>query len=135
MRSFIKLALAAALAASVGTASAALTSTVTVHVDNEFGVGIGSVTVAAVHYGMNGPSTHTQIGLTNSAGNVTFTGIVLQTGYNIFVSSHGYSPTIAEQFNDPEYNPNRNFWTWQPDHIYSTFTLTSGLADVGRPVP
>lgn len=136
MRSLVKMIFAAALALlTSATASAALTSTITVHV-NEYAagsyVGIGSVTVAAIQFGMNGPSTHTQVGLTNSAGYVTFYNIQLQSGYSIFVSSHEFSPTINEQFNDPNYNPNRHFWTHEPSHLYSTFTLTHNLTDVGQ---
>lgn len=132
MRSFTRLIMAAALALLAGgTASAQLTSTVTVRI-NANNVGIGSVTVAAIQWGMNGPSTHTQLGLTNSSGYVTFYNIKLQEGYSLFASSHGFSPTVNEQFNDPEYNPNRHFWTPEPTHIYSTFTLTNDLTDVGR---
>ncbi|OGR76130.1 MAG: hypothetical protein A2X32_02555 [Elusimicrobia bacterium GWC2_64_44] len=80
---------------------------------------------------MNGPSTYTLLGLTDASGDKVFN-LEQQMGYSIYVTSHGYSPTIAEQFNDPEYNPNRNFWPWDATPLSSTFTLTPGLTGIGK---
>jgi hypothetical protein len=133
MRLFNKLILAVTLAAaSLGVVSAAPgTTQLNVHVRNGADVALGSVTVAAIQFGMNGPSTYTLVAQTNASGNAVFT-IKMQMGYNIVVSSQGFSPTIAEQFNNPEYNPNKNVWAMTADPVYSTFTLTPGLTDVAR---
>ncbi|MBI4802088.1 MAG: carboxypeptidase regulatory-like domain-containing protein [Elusimicrobia bacterium] len=129
MHSFTKLILAAAVAIiTAGFVSAA--TTLNVHVKNQAGVAVGSVTVAAIEFGINGPSTHTQLGLTNAAGNISFI-LVDNKSYNLYYSSHGYSPSISDQFNNPEYDPNRYVWTNGATR-FSTFTVTSGLADVGR---
>lgn len=131
MRAIIKLVLVSALAVFSAGKALAATATLNVHVQNESGVAIGSVTVAAMQFGMNGPSTYTLVGLTNAAGDAVFT-IQQQMNYNLFVSSHGFSPTIADQFNNPEYDPNRYVWAMNANTVYSTFTMTSGLSGVGR---
>ena len=129
MRSFNKVTLTAALfAVSIGMASAA--TTLNVHVKNPADVAVGSVTVAAIEFGMNGPSTHTQIGLTDASGNATF---ILEDNksYNLYYSSHGYSPSISDQFNNPEYDQNRYVWTSGTPR-FSTFTVTLDQTNVGR---
>lgn len=130
MRSFIRLILAAALAAVVPGAAQAVLAPLTVHVQDNSGVAVDSVTVAAIQWGMNGPSTYTLVGMTNSAGNATFN-LELQMGYSIYVSSHGWSPSITDQFNNPDYDSNRHMWPWDATPIYSTFTLTHNLSGVG----
>ncbi len=140
MRSFTKIILAAVLfAGSLGLASAAPTLKVHIQTATISGtfVGVGSVTVAAIEFGMNGPSTYTQVGLTNSSGDAFFN---LSSGtygrsYNIYYSSHGFSPSISDQFNNPEYDPNRYVWAMNSQAYFSTFTitaLTGESAKVGR---
>lgn len=141
MRSFTKIILAAVLfAVSSGVASAVAPPQppmLKVHIQNDSGVAVGSVTVAAIEFSMNGPSTYTQVGLTNASGDAFFN---LSSGtygrsYNIYYSSHGFSPSISDQFNNPAYDPNRYVWAMNSQAYFSTFTitaLTGGAADVGR---
>jgi len=133
MRSFTKTILAAVLfALSSGPASAA--PTLNVHIQKSDLNPVPYVTVAAIEFGMNGPSTYTQVGLTNGNGDVTFT---LSSGtygrsYNIYYTSHGFSPSISDQFNNPEYDPNRYVWAMGDTVYYSTFTIAQDLTEVGR---
>lgn len=133
MRSFTKLMLAAALAV-ITAGSAAAAPTLNVHIQNQAGAPVPFVTVAAIEFGMNGPSTYTLLGLTNAGGDVTFT---LSSGtygrsYNLYYTSHTFSPTISDQFNNPEYDPNRYVWAMGDTAYFSTFTVTPGLTEVGR---
>ncbi|MDD2805963.1 MAG: carboxypeptidase-like regulatory domain-containing protein [Elusimicrobiales bacterium] len=131
MRSFTKLALAAALAIFSSGGAIAATTSLTVHVADPDGGNLPGVKVAAIQWGMNGPSTYTLLGLTDASGNKVFN-LEQQMGYSIYVTSHGYSPTVAEQFNDPEYNPNRSFWPSDGTPLTAEFTLTPGLTGVGK---
>lgn len=132
MRSFTKTILAAVLfLVSSGLASAA--PTLNVHIQDELGAPVPFVTVAAIEFGMNGPSTYTQVGLTNGSGDASFT---LSSGtygrsYNLYYSSHGFSPSISDQFNNPEYDPNRYVWAMGDTAYFSTFTITQNLTEVG----
>ncbi|MDD5208808.1 MAG: carboxypeptidase regulatory-like domain-containing protein [Elusimicrobiales bacterium] len=126
MSSFTKIILAAVLfAASSGLVSAA-PPTLKVHIQKSDLSPVQYVTVAAIEFGMNGPSTYTQVGLTDIGGDVTFT---LSSGtygrsYNLYYSSHGFSPSISDQFNNPEYDPNRYVWAMGSQAYFSTFTIT-----------
>lgn len=129
MRSFMKLVLSAALAAFPSAWASA--ATLNVHVRDGSGP-VRYFNVAAINFGMNGPSTHTLLGVTDAQGNVQFT-IQPQMSYNLFVSSHGYSPTISDQFNNPEYDPNRYAWAMNAgDVLSSTFTVAKDQVNVGR---
>ncbi|MDA8244294.1 MAG: carboxypeptidase regulatory-like domain-containing protein [Elusimicrobia bacterium] len=130
MRSLARLIIAAALSASALIASAA-TTTLNVHIKDQNGAALQNVNVAAIEFGMNGPSTYTQVGVTNASGDALFT-IEQQKSYNLLYSLQGYSPTISDQFNNPEYDPNRYVWAMNSDPVYSTFTMTSGLTGVGK---
>ena len=133
MRSFTKTILAAVLfSLSSGLASAA--PTLNVHIQKANLDPVPYVTVAAIEFGMNGPSTYTLIGQTNGSGDVSFT---LSSGtygrsYNLYYSSHGFSPSISDQFNNPEYDPNRHVWAQGDNVYYSTFTIAKDLTEVGR---
>ncbi len=70
--------------------------------------------------------------MTGADGKVTPFDLTINKNYNIFYSSQGYSPSISDQFNNPEYDPNRNVYATGTNIYYSTFTLTSGLTGVGR---
>jgi len=132
MRSFTKLILAAILfAVSTGIASALANPTLNVYIKDQDGNPVPSVQVAAIEFGMNGPSTHTVIGYTDATGNVLFN-LSTYKGYNIYYSSQGYSPSITDQFNDPEWNPNRSLYAHDNTAHFSTFTITSGVTEVGR---
>ncbi|MDO8805215.1 MAG: carboxypeptidase regulatory-like domain-containing protein [Elusimicrobiota bacterium] len=131
MRSFTKIILAAVLfAGSLGIASA-VAPNLTVHIKNQAGAGVPGTQVIAVEFGMNGPSTYTVIGTADSLGDAK---VYVSTGhsYNLYYSSHGFSPSISDQFNNPEYDPNRYVFATGNNVYFSTFTLTTGLANVGR---
>lgn len=128
---FKKLFAAAVLGLALAGGAGAATTSLKVHVQDNYGAAIGSVTVAAIQFGMNGPSTYTLSGLTDANGNVFFN-VERQMSYNILCSSQGYSPTISDQFNNPQYDPNRYVWAMDATPVYSTFTLTKNLTDVGR---
>ena len=130
MRSLARLIIAAALSASAVIASAATTA-LNVHIKDQSGAALQNVHVAAIEFGMNGPSTYTLLGVTNASGDVSFT-IQQQRSYNLLYSMQGYSPTISDQFNNPEYDPNKYVWAMNATPVYSTFTMTSGLTGVGR---
>lgn len=127
---------AALLATQFSFAQAATTPlNVTARKDNLQGVSMADVTVAAINFGVNGPSTYTVIGRTLANGTTT---LYLENNrdYNLFYSSHGFSPTIRDQFNNPDPGASKHFW---PDGIittlYSTVTLTALTGDatnVGR---
>ena len=132
MRSFTKTILAAALfAVSLGMASAIPPPNLTVHIKDQLGNPVPGTQVAAIEFGMNGPSTYTVIGIADSFGNAN---LFVSTGhsYNLYYSSHGFLPAISDQFNNPEYDPNRYVYAMTGGVYFSTFTLTSGLTDVGR---
>lgn len=131
MRSLVKMIFAGALAVFTAGMACAATTPLNVHVQDEAGNPLPGVKVVAIQWGMNGPSTYTLVGQTDGSGDKLFN-LEQQMGYGIYVSSHGYSPSIADQFNDPEYNPNRHFWPWDATPLYSTFTLTNNLVGVGR---
>ena len=133
MRSFTRIILAAALAVlSPGLAPAAITA-LNVTARNPQGGLMADVTVAAVNFGANGPSTHTVIGKTLTDGTTT---LDLTTGmhYELFYSSHGFSPAIQDQFNnpDPSVRDRRHFNPLDATPLSSTVTFTSALAEVGR---
>ncbi|MFA7008656.1 MAG: carboxypeptidase-like regulatory domain-containing protein, partial [Elusimicrobiales bacterium] len=86
--------------------------------------------IAAINFGMNGPSTYTVIGQTGADGNVTLN-LVVGMGYDIMYSSHGFSPTTQDQFNSPDPGVRRNFYPMDTTAIYSTVTFTAALTDVG----
>ena len=135
MRLFTKMILAGLLALSAASSASAIGTTLNVYIQDQAGNPVGDVMVAAIEFGMNGPSTHTQLGVTSNAPDATkgkyqFT-LEDERSYNILFSSHGYSPSIADQFNNPEYDPNRYIWT-NGTTRYSTFTVTSGLTNVAR---
>ncbi len=134
MRGSTKIILAAALlAVSFGMASAQVDPPkLNVYIKDQNGNPVQGVQVAAIEFGMNGPSTHTIIGVTGADGKVTTFDLTINKNYNLFYSSHGYSPSISDQFNNPEYDPNRNVYATGTNIYYSTFTLTSGLTGVGR---
>jgi len=135
MRLFNKMILVAAvLAASLGTASAALLpATLNVLIKSTDNAGIPGVMVVAIEFGMNGPSTFTKVGVTDGSGQlITPFTLTPNKNYNIFFSSHGYSPSIADQFNSPVYDPNRNIYAMPDTTYYSTFTLTAARNGVGR---
>jgi len=131
MRSFTKTILAAVLfALSSGLASAA--PTLNVFIKDQAGAPVEGVQVAAIEFGMNGPSTYTQVAVTGADGKIPTMTLEANRSYNLYYSSHGYSPSISDQFNNPEYDPNRYVWAMGNDVKFSTFTITSGLTDVGR---
>lgn len=133
MRLFNKLILAAVLFAASSDAVFAVGPRLNVLVKDQNGIGVPGVQVAAVEFGMNGPSTFTQAGVTDADGKITPAfNLVQDKNYNIYYSSHGYSPSISDQFNSPVYDPNRNVYATGATVYYSTFTLTSGLTGVGR---
>ena len=129
MRSFTKLILASLMAVLFTPIAGFAVTPLNVHIQYENGTPVQSVTVAAIEFGMYGPSTHTQVGLTDALGDAAFT-LEDNRSYNLYYSSHTFSPTISDQFNNPEYDPNRYVWT-EGTARYSTFTVTSGLASVG----
>ena len=132
MRAFTKIILAAALfAVSLGMASAVSGPRLNVHIKDQLGGPVQGAQVAAIEFGMNGPSTYTVIGVTNSFGIVQMN-LVANKNYNLYYSSQGYSPSISDQFNNPAYDPDRNIYAMGSTIYYSTFTLTSGLTGVGR---
>jgi len=134
MRRIIKNLIAAALVLiPFSCASAAVNHTLKVHIKDQAGNPVSSVTVAAIEFGMNGPSTYTQVGITGSNGSAILT-LANNKGFNIYYSSHGYSPSISDQFNNPAYDPNRYVYASgdEGNTYYSTFTVTSGLTGVGR---
>ena len=131
MRSFNKLILSAALfAISLGTAAASIGPRVNVHIKDQFNNPVKYVGVVAAVFGMNGPSTDTVFGVTDSSGNAL---INLADGksYNLYFSTQGYSPTISDQFNNPAYDPNRYIFASGPTLYFSTFTATKDLTNVG----
>ncbi|MBI4057623.1 MAG: carboxypeptidase regulatory-like domain-containing protein [Elusimicrobia bacterium] len=105
-------------------------------VKNPSAVGIEGVQVAAIHFSSNGPDgVVTRFAVTDSTGVAHFGGanaLVDNNDYEIYVTSQGYSPTIRDQFNNPD--PSGHFHIFgqgivaQPVNI----TLTSGLANVGE---
>jgi len=126
---FNKLILAAILAAaSLGAASAA--TTLNVYIKDELSQPVMDVTVAAIEFGLNGPSTNTVIDKTGTDGRVALS-LADNKSYSIHYTTQGYSPSISDQFNNPAYDPNRYVWATGTT-VYSTFTVTSGLANVGR---
>ncbi len=131
MRLFNKMILAAVFFAAFLDAASASGPVLNVWIKDQHGANVADVQVAAIDFGMNGPSTNTVAGLTGADGKVQFT---LEAGknYNIYYSSHGYSPSISDQFNSPVYDPNRNVYATGATEYFSTFTLTSGLTGVGR---
>lgn len=132
MRRLIGNLIAAALVAiPFGFASAAGATDLTVFAKNPQGQPMADVTVAAVNFGMNGPSTHTVIGVTDAGGSVSLS-VVVGLNYDVFFSSHGFSPTIQDQFNNPNPNMRRNYYIADANPLSSTVTFTSALADVGR---
>ena len=133
MRAFNKIILSfALLSASVGGAFALSPGTVlNVHIMDQYGAGVPGVGVAAVEFGLNGPSTYTKVGFTDSAGDAQFNYLTNTKSYSIYYSSQGYSPAISDQFNNPTYDPNRYVYA-SGVPVYSTFTINSGLAGVGR---
>ncbi len=78
----------------------------TVNVKNEFGVPLAGVQVCAIHFSTFGPdpSASKFIAATNASGVATFTGgttLNSGLGYEVFVSSNGFLPSIREQFDSP----------------------------------
>ncbi|HBW21759.1 MAG: hypothetical protein A2X28_02925 [Elusimicrobia bacterium GWA2_56_46] len=131
MRRIIRNFIAAALVLIPFSYASAVTNTLHVYIKDQAGNPVSSVTVAAIEFGMNGPSTYTQVGLTGSNGSAVLT-LENNKGFNLYYSSHGYSPSISDQFNNPAYDPNRYVYTTGTSEYYSTFTVTSGLTGVGR---
>ncbi|MCM2266863.1 MAG: carboxypeptidase-like regulatory domain-containing protein [Elusimicrobiales bacterium] len=129
MRLFNKTILSALLTALAVSAAGAAT-TINVYVKTGVDTPVQDVSVAAVEFGMNGPSTHTQVGLTGADGKISFV-VENNRNFNLYYSLHGYSPSISDQFNNPEYDPNRYVWT-DGTTRYSTFTVTPGLTNVAR---
>lgn len=135
MRTINNLLLAVVLAALCSTSASAVntsTTTLKVFIHDQRGelYPVQDVTVAAVEFGMNGPSTYTQVGVTDGTGYASLT-LDNNHSFNLYYTSNGYSPSISDQFNNPAYDPNRYVWA-QGNTVYSTFTVTSGLADVGQ---
>jgi hypothetical protein len=126
-----KILLASVLAALCAPASfAAPGTTLNVYIQDEHQNPVQNVTVAAIEFGMNGPSTNTVIGITGADGYAAL-GLENDHNFNLYYSIQGYSPTISDQFNNPAYDPNR-YVRATGVTVYSTFTVTSGLAHVGQ---
>ena len=90
MRSFTKTILAAVLfALSSGLASAA--PTLNVFIKDQAGAPVAGVQVAAIEFGMNGPSTHTQVAVTGADGKIAPLNIEANRSYNLYYTLHGYS--------------------------------------------
>lgn len=131
MRLFTKMILAATLAFAWVPAATAAAPVLNVYVKTAADVAVGSVTVAAIEFGVNGPTSNSQTGITNASGRAALT-LTADKNYMIVFSSHGYSPTVSEQFNNPEYNPSKYVYTAVNGVYYSTFTVTKDLTNVAR---
>lgn len=86
--------------------------------------------VVAVNFGMNGPSTYTVMGVTGGNGQATLT-LTNNRNYNLYVSSQGFSPTLRDQFNNPDPSVQRHFWP-TGGTLSSTITLTADVAEAGK---
>ncbi len=129
MRSF-SILLAAVFAAVLSGTAFASPQPLIVTVNDNQGNLLEDVTVAAVNFGVNGPSTHSVFGLTDSSG---VAGLPLEQGvdYELFVSTQGYSPTLADQFNNPDPSAHIHL-LYSGTQLTRTVTLAPGLSGVGR---
>ncbi|MFA6004708.1 MAG: hypothetical protein WC881_11645, partial [Elusimicrobiota bacterium] len=74
-----------------------------VYVKNRAGLGVERALVAAIRFSTNGPdSTQSQISTTDANGFVRLL-LTQDYDYEIFASSHGFLPSIRDQFNNPEH--------------------------------
>ncbi|MBI5744498.1 MAG: carboxypeptidase regulatory-like domain-containing protein [Elusimicrobia bacterium] len=133
MSLFKKIVLSAAAAIALSSAVSAAT-TLNVFIKDQSGNAVGDVTVAAIEFGQNGPTSNSQMAVTPNTGvtkgTVTLT-LADNKNYMVMYSTHGYTPSLADQFNNPEYNPAKYVWA---DGVArnSIFTVTSGLTGVGK---
>jgi len=133
MRLFNKIILAATLAAvSSGLAWAVgTTTTIRVRVEIANHTPVSGADVMLVNYGMNGPTSNSTAAVTDATGVYTFT---VSTGlsYNLYVNKHGYSPTMRDQFNNPDPSVQRYFWTMPGMPLSSTVTVMNDQVNVGQ---
>jgi hypothetical protein len=133
MSLFKKMVLASVAAISLSSAVSAST-TLNVFIKDQNGNAVGDVTVAAIEFGMNGPTSNSQMDVTPNTGvakgTVTLT-LADNKNYMVMYSTHGYTPSLADQFNNPEYNPDKYVWA-DGGTRNSIFTVTSGLTGVGK---
>nr|MDA8245093.1 carboxypeptidase-like regulatory domain-containing protein [Elusimicrobiota bacterium] len=130
---FKKLFAAAVLGlALAGGAGAAVTTTIKAHVQTQAGAPVVGADVIMVNYGYNGPTSATQWGQTDAQGDWTFTSVSTGTGYTLYFNKQGYSPTIRDQFNNPDPSLQHNFWPWDATPLYSTFTVANDQTEVGQ---
>lgn len=108
---------------------------VDVYVKNENGIGLQSVSVAAIHFSSNGPdSLLTKIALTDASGLARFSAassnaLADNTDFEILATTQGYLPSLRDQLNSPSHV----HLVAAPGVSTPTITLSSaGVSGVGE---